>query len=218
MNSMSDDGKIIAAIPAEAQDGPITVTLESGKQAFSEDIIVVKPILLQWTAPMIIVAGESQMELKGEDLDLVTSVKMGDKEQGFIDCEWTYTVEEGGDTYIKVNIPAQAYSGPIILTSAAGYETKTDLIEVTYNMAVAIQYASPSFGLGQNIVINGSNLMQIEQVYIKGKKVTDFAVRADDTMSFGIPDKLGPGVYRLDLVLIDGTELTWPVPFAASTW
>ena len=62
--------------------------------------------------------------------------------------------------------------------------------------------------------LSGKNLLKIEQIYIKGKKVTDYAVRTDTALAFGIPDKIGPGVYRLDLVLVDGTEITWPVPFS----
>ena len=80
-------------------------------------------------------------------------------------------------------------------------------------MAVSISFDKPVVGLGDNIVISGKNLLQIEQVFIKGKKVTSFVARTDTSMSFGIPDKLGPGVYRLDLVLVDGTEMTWPIPF-----
>ena len=32
-------------------------------------------------------------------------------------------------------------------------------------------------------------------------------------MSFAIPDGIGPGVYRLAFVLMDGSEMTWPVAF-----
>jgi hypothetical protein len=50
-------------------------------------------------------------------------------------------------------------------------------------------------------------------MFIKGKKVVSYAVRGDDNMSFDIPEGVGPGVYRLAMVLVDGTEMTWPVPF-----
>ena len=207
------DDKIIAVQPDAAKDGAITVTLESGKKAYSEDLEVVKPVITAIEAPETIVAGESEVTLIGTDLDLVESVKMGNKDQSFIDCEFDFDVDEEENLIIVVEIPEQAYSGPITVTSAAGYESSTEKLDVTYDMAVSIKFASPSFGLGQNIAFTGKNLMQIEQVFIKGKKVTSFVQRADDAMAFALPDKLGPGVYRLDLVLIDGTELTWPVPF-----
>ena len=160
-----------------------------------------------------VIAGQTVLTFEGTDLDLVESVKMGDKKQGFIDCEFEFEYDELGEANVKVAVPAQAYTGPVIMTSAAGYETASPAFTVTYDLAVAIKFDAPSFGLGRNISLSGKNLMQVEQVFIKGKKVIDFAVRADDAMSFAIPDKIGPGVYRLDLVLMDGTEMTWPVPF-----
>jgi hypothetical protein len=80
-------------------------------------------------------------------------------------------------------------------------------------MAVSITFDAPSFSMGKTVSLTGSNLLKIEQVYIKGQKVTDFAVRSDDAMTFTLPEKVGPGVYRLELVLTDDSQLTWPVPF-----
>ena len=207
------NGKITTTLPATAKDGAVVVTLDSGKQVSSEDITVVKPEILAWEYIDPYVAGETDVIVEGKDLDLVTSVKMGDKKQGFIDCEFTVSNDEAQDVTVKVSLPEQAYTGPIIFTSEAGYETATDEIVVTYKMAVSIQFDAPSFAMGKSVSLTGSKLLQIEQVYVKGQKVTDFAVRADDAMSFALPEKVGPGVYRLDLVLVDGTELTWPIPF-----
>ena len=207
------DGKITTTLPAAAKDGAVVVTLDSGKQVSSEDITVVKPEILAWETFDPYVAGETEVIVEGTDLDLVKSVKMGDKKQGFIDCEFTVSNNEAQEVIVKVALPEQAYTGPIIFTSEAGYETATDEIVVTYKMAVSIQFDAPSFAMGKSVSLTGSKLLQIEKVYVKGQKVTDFAVRADDAMSFMLPEKVGPGVYRLDLVLVDGTELTWPIPF-----
>ena len=206
------EGKIVTVLPASAKDGEVTVTLESGKQAFSEEIEVVKPEILAWELLDAYVAGKTDVVVEGNDLDLVESVKMGDKEQGFIACDFTVSNNDAQEVIVKVSIPEQAYTGPIIFTSAAGYETATDPITVTYDMAVSISFDKASYGLGENITISGKNLLKIEQIYIKGKKVTDFGVRADNAMSFGIPEGLGPGFYRLALVLTDGSEVTWPFP------
>ena len=206
------DNKIIATQPAGAKDGAITVTLDSGKQAYSEDIEVVKPVVTGIDKTEA-VAGVDTIVVSGTDLDLVASAKIGNKEQSFIDCEFEFGKDENDALVVRVAIPEQAYSGPITLTADSGYETVTDNITVTYDLAVAIKFDSPSFGLGQNISITGKNLLQIEQIFVKSKKVTSYAVRTDTAMSFGIPEGLGPGVYRLAIVLIDGTEITWPIPF-----
>ena len=207
------EDKIIAIQPVDAKDGPVTVTLDSGKKAYSEDIEVVKPEIRDMEYFDEYVAGKTVVTVRGEDLDLVVDVTIGDKKQGFIPCEYELITDEFGYTDVKVAIPEQAYSGPITFTSAAGYETSTPEITITYDMAVAVQFTSPSFGLGNDISIKGKNLLQIEQVFVKGKKVTSFGLRADDAMTFAIPEGVGPGVYRLAFVLTDGSELTWPVPF-----
>lgn len=208
------DGKIIATQPDAAKDGVITVTLESGKQANTDEIEVVKPEIRDMEFFDEYVAGKTVVTIIGEDLDLVTTVTIGDKDNGLIPCEFELVTDEFGYTDVKVTIPEQAYTGPITFTSAAGYETRTNEVTVTYDMAVSVVFAAESFGLGRPISIAGENLLNIESVYIKGNKVPAYSVRTDNEMVFAMPDGLGPGVYRLQFVLMDGTELTWPVPFA----
>ena len=207
-----DGDKIVATQPETAKDGAVTVTLESGKKAYSEDIEVVKPEILAWEQFDEYVAGKTVVLVEGLDLDLVVDVVIGNKEQGLVPCEFELVTDNEQDVAVKVALPEQAYTGPIIFTSAAGYTTETEPIEVTYDMAVSITFNKASYGLGERITLSGKNLLKIEQVYIKNKKVTDFGVRADDAMAFEIPEGVGPGFYRLDLVLTDGTELTWPFP------
>ena len=210
--SRSED-KIEAIQPEAAKDGVITVTLASGKKAYTEEIEVVKPVVTGVDKTEA-VAGKDKIVVSGTDLDLVTAVTIGDKAQSFIDCEFEFvTDEETSAVNVSVSIPGNAYTGVLTLTAASTYSTETDAITVTYDEAVSISFDKPSIGLGNEIAISGKNLMKIEQIYIKGKKVTSYSVRTDTAMSFGIPDGLGPGVYRLSLVLTDGTEMTWPIPF-----
>ena len=201
---------IFAELPADARDGVVTVTLESGVQASTEAIEVVKPVILAWEHFDTYVAGKTVVTVDGTDLDLVDTVLMGDDKQGYFECYHDYDAENGT---VKVTIPAEAYTSPIIFISPADYNTQTDPLEVSYDMAVSITFDAPSFSMGKTLSLTGSNLLKIEQVYIKGQKVSDFGLRADDAMSFTLPEKVGPGVYRLNLVLTDGSELTWPVPF-----
>ena len=208
------DGKIIATQPDGAKDGVITVTLDSGKQAFTQEIEVVKPEIRDVEYFDAYVAGKTVVTIIGEDLDLVSSVTIGDKDNGLIPCGFELITDESGYTDVKVALPEQAYTGPITFTSAAGYQTSTNAITITYDLAVSINFDAESYGLGRPIGITGENLLKIESVYIKGNKVPAYSVRTDTEMSFTMPDGIGPGVYRLGLVLLDGTELTWPVPFA----
>ncbi len=203
---------IVATQPAGAKDGQVVVTLESGKKAYSDAIEVVKPVVTAVDTTTA-TAGKDTIIVSGTDLDLVTSVTIGNKDQSFIDCVFEYNA---ADSTVAVVVPEQAYNGPITLTAASGYDTATEKISIVYDMSVSIKFDAPSFGLGQKISITGTNLMQIEKIYIKGKKVTNYAVRTDTAMSFDIPEGLGPGVYRLAITLVDDSEVTWPIPFSVT--
>lgn len=205
-------GDIVAQIPAEAKDGSVTVTLDSGKQAYTPEIEVVKPVVTGCDSSDG-VAGETVVTVSGTDLDLVTGVTIGDKVQGFIPCEFSMVTGEDGAVALEVTLPREAYTGPITVTAASGYTSETAEIAVTYNEAISVIFDAPSFALGKNISFTGSNLLKVESVSLKGNKVLQYLVREDQAMAFAMPEGVGPGVYRLDFTLIDGTSLTWPVPF-----
>lgn len=206
-------GKITATVPAAAKDGNVTVTLGSGKQAFTDAIEVVKPVATGISITEA-VAGADTVVVSGTDLDLVTSVKIGTQEQSFIDCGFEFGTDESEAVVVKVAIPAQAYSGPITLTADSTYETVTSSVTVTYDLAVSIVFPQPDYSFGSPIRFTGKNLLQIESMVVKGNKVTSYVSRTDSEVVFNLPEKLGPGMYRLELTLVDGTLLTWPVPFA----
>ena len=202
------EGKLYAEIPAAAQDGALTVTLASGKQAQTAAIEVVKPVITSLSATSA-VAAKDKVEINGTDLDLVTEVKNGDETQGFIACEYVCDSPEK----LTVSIPREAYNGPLTVLAANGYESVSEAITVSYDEAVSITFDKPSFSVGKPISISGTNLQNIESIFIKDKKVTSYSQRSDTAMSFAIPDGVGPGVYRLVLNLVSGDSLTWPVPF-----
>lgn len=211
------DGKIIATQPAEAQDGSVVVTLENGKKVNTDAIKVVKPVVAAVSATEG-VAGKDEIVISGTDLDLIETVTIGTEEQGLIECDFSLVPDEdGGEPSVKVKLPAAAYTGVLTVYSEAGYTSETVEIAVTYNEAVNITFDKDSYSLGKNITVSGENLLQIESISVKGKKVTSYQVRTAEAMSFSLPEEIvSPGVYRLDLVLIDGTELTWPVPFVVT--
>ncbi len=207
-----DGDKIIATLPAAAKDGSVTVTLDSGKQAYTPEIEVVKPVTTGVDKTEA-VAGSDQVVVSGTDLDLVSAVTIGDKVQSFIPCKFSLNSAEE----MVVTIPAAAYTGVLTLTADSGYETVTDEIAVSYAEPVSIVFDQESYELGKKITILGEHLLQIDAIYVKGKKVVEYQVRDDNAMSFSLPEAIAsPGVYRLELVLLDGTELTWAVPFTVT--
>lgn len=202
------DGKIYAVVPDGANDGGVGVTLASGKQAWTDPIEVVKPSATGISGTEA-VAGKQELSVSGTDLDLVTGVTIGDKVNGLIPCDF-YVADAGT---VVVTVPSSAYSGVITLTAASGYQTETERVTVSYDEAISVTFDQPTYTLGRNITISGNNLMKVESIVIKGKKVVQYDTRADNAMSFALPEGMGPGIYRLDFTLIDGTQLTWAVPF-----
>ena len=193
-------------------DGSVTVTLESGKQAYTPEIEVVKPVATGMDKTEA-VAGKDKVVVSGTDLDLVTGVTIGDKVQSFIPCEFSVNSAEE----VVVTIPSAAYTGVLTLTAESGYETVTTEIAVGYDEAVSIVFDQESYELGKRITLLGEHLLQIDAIYVKGKKVVEYQRREDTSMSFSMPEAIAsPGVYRLELVLLDGTELTWAVPFTVT--
>ena len=205
------DGSLFATVPGAAKDGAVTLTLGSGKEVATEGIEVVKPLVASCDVTEG-VAGETVIAVSGTDLDLVMTATIGDKEQGLIDCDFEVVSAE----LLQVTLARAAYTGPITLTAESGYATVTDVITVAYNEAVSLTFTEASYALGRPVSVTGSGLLKIESVFVKGNKVTTYTQRSDDAMGFVLPDGMGPGVYRLDLLLTDGTELTWPVPFAVT--
>lgn len=201
-----EEGAIYTTQPQEAQDGVLTLTLDSGKQAWTDPIEVVKPLVSSIDKNSV--STGDVVTVSGTDLDLVTSVTIGDKAHTFIDCAF-----EATESSVSVTIPRAAYDGPLTLASAAGYTAETEGIAVAYSEPVSITFSSPTYQMGKLMDFSGEDLMQIEQIRIKGYKITSYLLHTDTGISFMLPEELGPGVQRLDLVLVDGTEMTWPVPF-----
>ena len=204
-----DGSRIVAGIPAAAKDGGVTLTLGSGKKAYTEEITVVKPVANKISASEAVAGQMKSIVVSGTDLDLITSVTIGDKAKGLVDCAFS---ADNAET-LGVAIPKGAYTGVLTLTAENGDFTQTSEIAITYDEAVSVTFDQPTYALGRKITISGSNLMKVETISIKGKKVISFSERKDDTMAFDLPEGMGPGVYKLDLGLIDGSELTWAVPF-----
>ena len=203
-----DGDKIIATLPAAAKDGSVTVTLDSGKQAYTPEIEVVKPVATGVDKTEA-VAGKDKVVVSGTDLDLVTGVTIGDKVQSFITCEFSVNSAEE----VVVTIPAAAYDGVLTLTAESGYTSETEVIAISYNEEISVVYDAPSFEMGKVISFTGTGLLKVESVSLKGIKVLQYLVREDNAMAFNMPEGVGPGVYRLEFTLLDGTSLTWPVPF-----
>lgn len=192
--------KATVVLPAESADGDVVLSLANGNTVTAGAIEVVKPVVESLSEASVVAGGE--IVVKGKDLDLVTAVAISEQA-----CEFSL---EGED--LKVKVSKLAYTGDLVAAAANGCSSSA-AIEVTYNESVSIEYVNASVKLGGEVKITGKSLMQIESISIKGNKVDNYTKRTDTELSFVLPDGItSPGVYKLDLVLISGEELTWAVP------
>ena len=213
---------IVAVIPETAPDGDVLVSLANGTEVLVASLELVKPSDVEMSVSEIV--ARETFNLSGEDLDLITGISIGG-----IDCTLIPVIEkieEGEDefgdpvldtlystTSLDVETAPTILSGDVVIALANGYTETVGTMAVSYDEPISLEYKKASIQLGQNLEITGTNLFQIAKIYVKGKLVTSFSKRTDTEISFALPDGVGPGVYRLDIVLIDDTELTWAIPF-----
>jgi len=192
--------KTTVVIPAESADGDIVLSLANGNTVTAGAIEVVKPVIESLSVASV-VAGDSLI-VKGTDLDLVTAVAISEQE-----CEFKLE-----DKDLKVYVTRAAFTGDLVVT-AANNSTSQAPIEVTYDESISITDMPSKIEVKTNFVFKGTNLGQIEAIFIDGVKVAAYTKRTDTEYGFMLPDDVTPGVYTLELVLISGETLTWAVPF-----
>lgn len=193
--------KTVVVLPAESPDGDVVLSLANGKTVTAGAIEVVKPVIESLSVATI-VAGDSLI-VKGTDLDLVTAVEISEQP-----CE--FKLEEKD---LKVYVSKVAFTGDLVV-KAANECSSAAPIEVTYDEKVSIEFITQEVSLGEEIKLEGKNLLLIESISIGGVKVTTFTKREDKALSFLLPDEIvSPDMYNLDLVLVTGEQLTWAIKF-----
>lgn len=209
-------------IPETAPDGDVVVKMSNGSTVTVKSLEYVKPSFTD-VGPSSIVARES-FDLRGADLELIKGLTIGGVEcqfkldsigvvPGFDEDNQPIEIPVYDSTLVHVTTAPDILSGDVVITLANGFQSAINTVSVSYDEAVSITFKSPSIQLGNPLAISGENLFMIEAISIKGKKVTNYVTKSNSEMSFYLPDGVGPGNYRLELVLIDGSKLTWAIPF-----
>ncbi|MBR4756155.1 MAG: hypothetical protein IK076_04370 [Bacteroidales bacterium] len=215
---------LVAVIPADAPDGDVVVSLANGSSAMVGSIGIVNPTVDKISKTEIV--AREDFVLEGKDLELISKLTVGG-----VECKIALDtldvidgVDEEGDPIkiavldsnkVIVTTAPTILSGDVVIEKLNGWNKVISHMEVSYDEAVSL-VVPEGVALGKAFEVSGTNLFMVEQIFIKGKKVVDWNAHSDNAMSFQIPEGIGPGVYRLDLVLNDGQELTWPIPFEVS--
>ena len=195
------DGKITATIPAKAVSGAVTLTLANGKTVETEAIELVQPVITEIT-PLELYAGDENIFVKGDDLDLVTSVTLGGKA-----VEFTYA-----DGTIEVITALTSVSGKIALTLDNGVVVEsTDEIKMNYHALVIVTEMPAMQHIGQEVVLRGTNFALVENIFIGETKVTQYSLRTDEEVRFLMP-WMKAGSYNMSFHLFSGDVETVATP------
>ncbi len=187
------DGKITFAIPAAAVDGAVTLTLANGKTVDTEAITLVKPVITEVT-PLELYAGDENIFVKGEDLDLVTGVKLGGKEAVF-------SIVDG---VLEVVTDATSVSGKIEVSLVNGVKVESaDEVKINYHSLVVVKEMPVAEHIGATVTLKGVNFMLVENIFVGEAKVSQYVKRTDEEVSFIMPwNKIGS--YNIYFHLLNG--------------
>ncbi len=191
------DGKISFTIPSAAVDGVVTLALANGKTVTTQPVALVKPVITEVT-PLELFAGDENVTVKGEDLDLVTSATLGGR-----DAEIEYAA---GALTVKTELTS--VSGKIVLTLDNGVTVESaDAVTVKYHSKVIVTEMPTMQHIGQEVVLKGSNFGLVENIFIGDVKVTQYSLRTDEEVRFLMPWNKA-GMYSVSFLLFDGETET----------
>ena len=187
------DDKLTFAIPAAAVDGVVTLALANGKTVATEAIELVKPVITS-VSPLELYAGDENIVVNGEDLDLVTGATLGGRAAEF----------EYADGAITVKTELTSVSGKVAFTLGNGVTVESaDEVTVKYHSKVIVTEMPAMQHIGQEVVLKGSNFSLVENIFIGDVKVTQYSIRTDEEVRFLMPWNKA-GMYSLSFHLFEG--------------
>ena len=187
------DSKLTFAIPAAAVDGVVTLALANGKTVATEAVELVKPVITS-VSPLELYAGDENIVVNGEDLDLVTGATLGGRAAEF----------EYADGAITVKTELTSVSGKVVFTLDNGVTVESaDEVTVKYHSKVIVTEMPAMQHIGQEVVLKGSNFSLVENIFIGDVKVTQYSIRTDEEVRFLMPWNKA-GMYSLSFHLFDG--------------
>lgn len=196
--------KVTSTVPADAQEGDITLSLANGKTV-TVAYILVKPTVASCT-PAAITAGEKTV-IKGSDLDLVASITFpGDVEQ---------TVDKfaaQNANSIAVTVPAACAGTGFKLNLKNGITINIDgQLSIKAATDPAIASVTPGEAIaGSTITITGKNFQNIQNLYIGSYKVNRYTSRSNTEIVCQVPASAEVGTYKIVMEDLDGNKIEGP--------
>jgi hypothetical protein len=154
--------------------------------------------------PLELYAGDENITVSGEDLDLVTGATLGGKAAEFILNE---------DGTIEVITDVTAVSGKVVLTLDNGVSIESaDEVKINYHALVIVNSMPSAEHIGAKVTLTGANFMLVENIFIGDAKVQSYFTRTDEEVSFVMPwNKVGSYNIYFDLLNGDREMVATPI-------
>lgn len=173
---------LVFALPAQAPAGEVYLVSASQTipNVLAGSVTLVKPIISEVSPLVVDVAAD--VVIKGSDLDLVSTISIGD-------VILTDLIINETNTEIQATCPENIQGGVLVLTMANNEEIEFGTPLTLYVPPVLPEIASVSDGfLGGTITIAGSNLDMVTSVsFGEGNEVTDFVSQTAFNLEVLVP-------------------------------
>jgi len=193
-----ENGVLKVQVSDLVTEGDAVLYLSNGEYV-TIPFTIVKPVISS-VSPLELYAGDDEpIVVKGTDLDLVVAAQMAGKD---------LTIKEKSATELQILTAITSSSGKLVLILANGEKIEsTEEVSLKYHSKVIVTEMPAAQHIGQTVTIKGQNMDLIENIFIGDEKVTKYAIRTAEEVSFLMPyNKVG--FYDVKFALFDGdTEI-----------
>ena len=199
----AESSSLSFTIPAKSANGPVNLGLANGKWVSTDELTLVVPVISS-LSPLSIYAGDGNITVSGEDLDLVVSATLGGS---------PIEIAKGAsDTQLELVTTATSVGGKVALTLENGVVVESEQsIEMQYHALVVVSEMPAAQHIGEEVVFKGSNFDLVENVFVGDVKVTKYSLRTAEEIRFLMPyNKIGS--YQISFHLFNGDVETLATP------
>jgi len=186
--------KIEVQVPADAQDGSISLEMASLVTTQSTDVLEMVVPTISSVSPNPAKNGKS-ISIKGINLDLVTNVVFATDKAG--------TIASQSATEITVDVPLDAVNGVVNLRTKANKTVSSS--ELTFVKPTITGINPASTQSNKPIVISGTHLDLVVQVKLGGGKSVAVANTNETELTITVPS--GTATDKITLVTTNGSEV-----------
>ena len=191
-----ESGKIVLVVPEAAIPGDILIKTPQGDIIPKTPFDVLEPIEIESISPLELRPGAT-LTITGTYLNLIKQVEFS---LGKVVAQGDFVSQS--QTELKVVVPSDAQSGPVILSNLAEIEEELRELETEEEIAVILPTITSMSPLpvkpGNNLTITGTNLDLTAQVsFAGGTSVEDFESVSATELVLVVPAEAEEGLIKV---------------------